>query len=301
MFPSFKIKLPATSANLGPGFDSFGLAIQLYNYFTFSPAKQFSVHFTGLGDQTVSDAEQNLVIKTYKALCALYNHLPQAFVLISENHIPLESGLGSSATAIIAGSYAFRRIHGKSLGCESIANDAVRLERHADNIGASLYGGFTLGMITTEGTARIVRVPVNIPLACLVVQPNVQVNTEKSRSALPKQLSRDLCISNIACASGLIFALTQNQPDLLFDFMDDYIHQPHRVSADFYALKQSLRQAGALGVSLSGSGPSMLILYQGQKRLPQIKASIESHFANLSQRFHFWEVEIDYQGLQVIE
>ena len=298
-FLPFQIKLPASSANIGPGFDCFGLALQLYNVFTFSPNQHFVIDCQGICSDALLDAERNLLIHTYRTLCQHYDQVIQPFHLHSENHIPFEAGLGSSATAITAGAYAFRRIYGKSLDRASIAGDAVHMENHVDNIGACLYGGFIVGSVHVQERlqAWVRKVPLAVDFRCLIVQPDAaQTNTETSRSALPKQLARSACISNIANAANLILALTQGNAPALFAAMDDQIHQPYRVTGDFYVLRQILKQAGALGVALSGSGPSMIVFYQQQ--LPAIKSVIDGHFTEQKQSYRLWELAIDHQGMQ---
>ena len=298
-FTPFLVRLPASSANIGPGFDCFGLALQLYNQFTFSPNQQFAIDCQGICNDALLDPQRNLLVRTYRMLCRHYDQAIQPFHLHSENHIPFEAGLGSSATAIAAGAYAFRRIYGKSLDCASIANDAVQMENHVDNIGACLYGGFIIGNVRIQERleARVQKVPLALSLRCLIVQPDAtQTHTETSRSALPKQLSRSACISNITHAASLILALTQGDASALFAAMDDQIHQPYRVTKDFYLLRQMLKQAGALGVALSGSGPSMIVFYQQQ--LPAIKSVIHGHFTEQKQSCRLWELAIDHQGIQ---
>lgn len=259
-----RVRVPATSANLGPGFDSLGLALSLHD--TVRARVQPSgvdVEVTGIGAGQVGSGEQHLVIRAMRAAFAVIGTQPPGISLFCGNDIPQGFGLGSSAAAIVAGLLAARALAGPdglaALPDEGLLQLACELEGHPDNVAACLRGGLTISWMTSAGirVARLTPLPGLAPVLCL---PAVPLPTQAARKALPELVPHADAAANSARAALLIAALT-SRPDLLADGTEDFLHQPYRADAmpASAALLARLRAAG-IAAAVSGAGPAVLAL-----------------------------------------
>jgi homoserine kinase len=272
-----RVRVPATSANLGPGFDSFGLALALYDDVVVRVAESgLVVDVAGEGADDVRRDKRHLVVQAVRATFDVLGGQPRGLEVVCANHIPHGRGLGSSAAAIVAGIIGARELvlgGGERLPDDAVLRLAAQLEGHPDNVAACLAGGFTMAW-QEPGTARqrsgttsepalftkSLHLDVNKSVAAVVFVPETKSSTAKSRKLLPDTIPFEAAAANAARAALLSQALTR-RPDLLFVATQDDLHQPYRASAmsRSAALMTRLREAGIAAV-ISGAGPSVLAL-----------------------------------------
>ena len=257
----FRVKIPATSANLGPGFDCLGLALQLYNSIIVEPSRPFKISLTGSYQDGIPADESNLVWRTMCHFWKLIHYPIPSVALTFENNIPPSRGLGSSSAAIVGGLVAANALAGSPYSKYKLLQIANALEGHPDNVTPALYGGVTLS-IPTEG-GMIPRVLSQTPnFKAVVVIPNTLLNTAKARGILPPDVSRKDAVFNISHAGLLIEAFIREEYSLLKEGMRDLLHQNQRavLIPGMLETLEAAFQAGAYGAALSGSGPTLIAL-----------------------------------------
>ncbi|HEY6480853.1 MAG TPA: homoserine kinase [Streptosporangiaceae bacterium] len=260
------VAVPATSANLGPGFDSFGLALSLHDLVVAQVAPDgLTITVTGEGSAAASAGEQHLVVRAMRTAFAHLGATPPGLALSCQNQIPQGFGLGSSAGAICAGLLAARALAGPA-GAAALPDDAIlalatRMEGHPDNVAACLAGGLTIAWHPPgSGGARVARLAPLPGIAPVLCVPAAPLPTVTARQVLPPQVPHADAAANSARAALLVTALT-SQPDLLLDATEDFLHQGYRAAAmpATARLIAALRRAGVPAV-VSGAGPSVLAL-----------------------------------------
>ena len=256
-----RVKIPATSANLGPGFDCLGLALRLHNTITVDPNRPFQICLTGSYSDGIPADESNLVWQTMCHLWELIHYPTPSVALTLENHIPPARGLGSSSAAIVGGLLAANTIAGSPYTKYELLQVANTLEGHPDNVTPALYGGVTLSVPAKSGI--IPRVLAQSPnLKAVVVIPDTLLNTEKARGILPPHVSRNDAVFNISHVGLLIEAFIREDYSLLKEGMRDVLHQNQRaiLLPGMLETIESALKAGAYGAALSGSGPTLIAL-----------------------------------------
>jgi homoserine kinase len=270
---SVTVRVPATSANLGPGFDSLGLALGLHDTVRARVLPSgVQVTVTGVGADTVERGEGHLVIRAMRAAFKAIGEQPPGIAISCGNEVPQGFGLGSSAAAIVSGVLAARALAGTA-GAAALPDDAVlqlatELEGHPDNVAACLLGGLTVSWNSASG-ARAARLTPLAGLAPVLCVPAVPLSTQTARKALPVQVPHADAAANSARAALLVAALT-SRPDLLLAGTEDFLHQSYRAAAmpATAALITRLRDAGIAAV-VSGAGPSVLALtFSGMQPSP---------------------------------
>ena len=263
-FTPFCIDVPATSANLGPGFDSFGLALSLYNRFCITPSPSYKVHISGYGDDELNHTESNLVFGIYRQVCRNQGWKEIPFALNNHNDIPSYGGIGSSATAIVAGISIAAQLHGANWDKHQLLHKAFGFENHLDNIAAAVFGGFVVTSFYDHisPSPLVLQKTIDTPLCAWLVVPHLRVATSASRIAMPTEISYSDSVFNLAHAAQLALAFERQDWSLVGRCMQDKIHQPYRQEscAGLLQLDSQLRQAGAYGMALSGSGPAVVVL-----------------------------------------
>ena len=259
------VRVPATSANLGPGFDSLGLALSLYDDIEARITDGgLSIGISGEGEALADAGEQHLVVRAMRAgFAAFGGGQPPGLGLRCVNRIPHGRGLGSSAAAIVGGLLAARALSGQveassgRVEGEELLELATAIEGHPDNVAACLGGGLTIAWTVASGPrmARLMPAAGITPVICVAPAP---LRTEVARKALPDTVPHADAAANAGRSALLIAALTQ-RPDLLFDATEDWLHQDYRAEAmpDTYELVRAFRTAGIPAV-VSGAGPSVL-------------------------------------------
>lgn len=263
-----QVSVPATSANLGPGFDSLGLALELRDRYAAQVLDDatFDVDVTGEGSADIKTDKNNLVIK---AMLHGFEHMgqkPKGIALRQLNVIPHGRGLGSSAAAIVGGLALARSL---VLGGEQLLTDeemislGTELEGHPDNIAAAVLGGATIAWVdrTSENSGHGVAIKVDPKIKALIFVPEAHLATSKARKLLPETIPHQDAVLNASRAALLVHAI-QSRPDLLLEATEDLLHQNYRAEAmpKSMALVTKLRAAGVPAM-ISGAGPSVLVLH----------------------------------------
>lgn len=254
------VRVPATSANLGPGFDSMGLALDIWDEVTATPVEcgPSTVEVSGVGATTVPRDESNLILRTMRAAWLEFGVEPRPVRLVCRNRVPHARGLGSSAAAICAGLLLAREIAAGSVDDASLLNLASRIEGHPDNVAACLLGGLTIAWTKPAGIG-VVRLDAS-GFTPVVFVPPTESSTEQARTLLPPTVAHPDATFNAARAALLVTALT-GHPGQLLEATEDRLHQPYRAPAmpESAHLVHELRAAGVPAV-FSGAGPSVLAL-----------------------------------------
>jgi len=264
-----QVSVPATSANLGSGFDTFGLALDLRDRYAAQILDDvaFDVDVSGEGADEVKKDKNNLVIKSMLAGFDFMGQKPRGLALRALNVTPHGRGLGSSASAIVGGLALAREL---VLGGDQIMSEeemmalATQLEGHPDNVAAAIHGGAAIAwMEDVYGvqTGRSVSIPVNPEIKAVLFIPETHLSTKKARSLLPETIPHKDAVLNSSHTALLTVALS-TRPDLLLTATEDYLHQSYRTEAfpKSMALVEKLRKAGVAAV-ISGAGPSVLVLH----------------------------------------
>lgn len=256
-----RVRVPATSANLGPGFDALGLALDLHNEVTIEEDESVSVSIEGEGAAQLPKSEQNVVVCGARALFDLTGRPFRGVKVICINRIPPSRGLGSSAAAWLGGIVGANALLGNPLDRDDLLQLAARQEGHPDNVAAALLGGLTVACWAGEKVVAV-SLPVPANLQWVVLIPEVESSTSEARAVLPHAVSREDAVFNVGRACLFLGALLSGRPDLLSVAMEDRLHQPYRCSLFPWmdAVVTAARSAGAVGCVLSGAGPSLLAL-----------------------------------------
>ncbi|RED64130.1 homoserine kinase [Cohnella lupini] len=259
------VKVPASSANLGPGFDSLGMALSLFAWISMSPSVATTITLVGDNLQGVSEDKTNLVYIIAQSVFARAGiEMPELDIGIRSD-IPLTRGLGSSATAIVGALVAANALTGYALTNDELFQMATAIEKHPDNVGASLFGGIVVA--AWDGSrAEYVRIEPPSGMNVLVAIPEFELSTTKARNVLPEQISMKDAVFNVTHSSLLTAALAMGRLDLLSHAMRDRLHQPYRAPL-IPGMDRILREAtehGALGAVLSGAGPTLLLLVRSE-------------------------------------
>jgi homoserine kinase len=252
-----RLRLPATSANLGPGFDALGLAMELFLDIEAEPAETFSIQADGRDAELVGSLKSNLILDTYQELAPS----APALRLKIQNKIPLGMGCGSSAAALLAGVFLANHFGALGLSAEEVLEEACVREGHPDNVAACFYGGLTVSAMHGRRVTTAVFVA-ELPWRLVLVLPRSSLATSEARALLPESYSRADAVQNIQATALLVAAFAQNRPELLAEATRDRLHQPYRLQA-CPLLERLLPMAGEPGVfsvTLSGAGPSVLLI-----------------------------------------
>jgi homoserine kinase len=260
------IRVPATAANLGAGFDCLGIALRWFNTITVERAPKTTLVIRGEGAMTLPRDESNLC---YQALCRALavSGCPIPMVTMTMiNRIPLARGLGSSSAAIVGGLLAGNAIAGGALTIHQLLDLAAEMEGHPDNVAPALLGGLVVSVL--DGPRVIaVPVPLRAKLQVVVLVPNTPLSTTAARAVLPTQVPHKDAVFNLGRAALMVAALATGRPDTLSVAVQDRLHQPYRTQLfpPLPVLINAALEAGALGACLSGAGPSILALSSKDK------------------------------------
>lgn len=267
--PLFSLKVPATTANLGSGFDTLGMALTLYNVFGVTellPEGTFACEVSGEGMDELQDAGENMVVKSYLRACQEWDLPPRGFRLESCNAVPLNRGLGSSSTAVVAGVTLAGLIAGKEIPEAELLRVTTLIEGHPDNVVPCFLGGMTVSC--WDGTnLRYVKLPA-LPddLYVVAAVPDFQVHTEDARRILPESVPFKDAVFNVSHAALLCAAWAMGRWALLRVGMEDRLHQPHRARlfpGGEEILTRIRRHPDCLATAISGSGPTMIAIVKG--------------------------------------
>jgi len=258
------VRVPASTANLGPGFDSLGLALTLYNTATLALRADAEVRLTVEGEGRGRLDREGKASLLARAAAATFRHLgaePFGLDIALHNQIPLRRGLGSSATAILSGITGAAALLGRTLTADEVLRLALPFEGHPDNLVPSLLGGLVASGLA-DGRVLAVRVPLGAPLRAVAVIPDRELPTAEARRVLPRQVPREDAVFNVTRTALLVAALATGQYACLPEASRDRLHQPYRASLlpGLEEVCEAARKAGALAAFLSGAGSTVLAL-----------------------------------------
>ena len=288
------IRVPATTANLGPGFDAFGCALSLYTDVTFTETES-GLEITGC-DECYTGPD-NLAYTAYCAVLASMNEELRGVKIHIDAHIPICRGLGSSAALLVAGAMGANVLRGSKLSTQGLLNITNAMEGHPDNLAPAFYGGLTASMVD-NGLPVTVSFPLHPGWEFLALVPDFELSTALARSVLPGEVSRGDAIYNIAHGAMVLKALELGDVKLLRTAMQDRLHQNYRkkLIPDFEKIEALARTSGA-AFCLSGAGPTLLFI----TRDPKMEEILPKKLSSVTR--HTWQVlplHVEFQGAKVI-
>lgn len=298
-----RVRVPASTANLGPGFDTLGMALSLYNEVELSDdGEGLQLQVEGEGKAELERAgERNLAVRAAQETLRDLGLQPSGLRVHQINRIPLGRGLGSSAAACLAGIAAAARLVRVELSTDELLARALPFEGHPDNVTPALMGGLTVSAIV-EGRVVAARVPVPAHLKAVVVIPDLKLATKRAREVLPKQVPFADAVFNLTRLALLLTGLATDRLELLAPGTEDRLHQPYRAALlpGMEAILDEGRRAGALATCLSGAGSSLLALTSGDgEEIGRRMGERWRHEFGIENRVRL--LEIDRQGLTYLE
>lgn len=301
---SVRVKIPASTANLGSGFDAVGMAFQLYTTILMREAETTVIELHGKELQDIPTDKSNLL---YQVASSLYREAgladPELFIEV-QTDVPLTRGLGSSAAAIVGALVAANSLAGEPFSKDQLFYMASKWEGHPDNVGASLFGGIIVATMPEEEEGQVipyVRLDVPEGLKTLVVIPQYLLSTEKARHILPETYQKKDVVYSIGRSALLIAALATGKLEVLSQAMKDRMHQPYR-SQLVPGLSEMLSEAylhGAIGTALSGAGPTVLFFYKEDSAKQQLLSFIDDLMGQHQIPYETLELLSDETGVEV--
>ncbi|WP_339252625.1 homoserine kinase [Sporosarcina sp. FSL W8-0480] len=261
--PMFSVVVPATTANLGPGYDSIGLALALYMTVGVHRSAQWCVEYDGEEYADLPTDETNLIIQTINKVATRFSKELEPHALYVKSEIPLGKGFGSSATAIAAGIEIANELLNLSLPPEEKVRIGSEIEGHSDNVAAALLGGVTVTYFI-DGKMEIVQLP-KPEIGCVLLVPPSTLKTTESRGLLPKDLPHSIASAGNAASNVMVAAMMVDDWKLVGRMMEkDVFHEPYRKSLlhNFDRIRKYCHGLGALGMTISGAGPSLFIVVE---------------------------------------
>jgi len=254
------LKVPATTANLGPGFDTLGMCLDMYNYIAMDETgNDLIIEVEGDGTEKIPKDASNLAYKAAKMVFQKVNYKPNGLEIKMQNNIPMARGLGSSASVIVGGMVAANHISGNRLNYDQILHMATCMEGHPDNVAPALFGGIvTSAQFDEETVYRKIIPPTN--LTTVVAIPDYELSTEKARNVLPAEVPLCDAVYNISRVSLLVWAFINSDLELMGKAMEDKLHQPYRMHLipGMSEVARAAKDMGVYSFALSGAGPTLI-------------------------------------------
>ena len=288
------VRVPATTANLGPGFDAFGCALSLYTDVTFEETDS-GLEITGC-DEAYTGPD-NMAYTSYCAVLASLSEEVRGVKIHIDAHIPIGRGLGSSAALLVAGAIGANVLRGNKLSTQGLLNITNAMEGHPDNLAPAFFGGLTASMVD-NGLPVTVNFPLHPDWEFLALIPDFEVSTNFARSVLPAQLPRADAVYNISHGAMVLKALELGDEKLLRNAMQDKLHQPYRKSliTDYDAIEALVRTTGA-AFCVSGAGPTLLCITLDEKLDEKLAKKLPSI---TKANWQMLPLHIEFEGAKVI-
>ena len=304
------VQTPATIANLGCGFDCFGLALPIYNVVTIEetimPGSGIEINIidtdSGLSSENIPRDKNNIV---YKAIELLYNYIGQTPAELKINiktSIPVARGLGSSASVIVGGLIAANELLGHPADKDVLLSIATEIEGHPDNVTPALFGGVTISSLEDTGSVTYKKLPWPKDWKVTIGIPDFELATDISRSVLPEMVSMKDAIFNLRRASEFVHAIHTQDEELMKIAMTDKLHQPYRMKLvpGLSSIMENLKHTdGVLGCVLAGAGPSIAIVSNG-KNTDEIKEIVQTTWNNINVNSKIYTYFIENDGAKII-
>ena len=289
------IRVPATTANLGPGFDAFGCALRLYTDVTFEET-DCGLEITGCDEEFTGP--DNMAYTSYCAVLASLSEEVRGVKIHIESQIPVCRGLGSSAALLVAGAMGANVLRGNKLSTQGLLNITNAMEGHPDNLAPAFYGGLTASMVD-NGLPVTVNFPLHPEWEFLALIPDFDLPTTKARALLPEQVSRADAIYNISHGAMVLKALELGDEKLLRNAMQDRLHQKYRKALikDYEAIESLVRTTGA-AFCLSGAGPTLLCITQDEKLDEKLAKKLDSI---TTANWQMLPLHVEFQGAHILE
>ena len=288
------IRVPATTANLGPGFDAFGCALSLYTDVTFEETDA-GLEITGCPEEFTGP--DNMVYESYCAALATMSEELRGVKIHIDSNIPIARGLGSSAALLVAGAMGANVLRGNKLSTQGLLNITNAMEGHPDNLAPAFYGGLTASMVD-NGLPVTVNFPLHPEWEFLALIPDFTLSATKAREVLPQEYSRADAVYNIAHGALVLKALELGDEKLLRTAMQDRIHQNYRKTLirDYEKIQSLVRTTGA-AFCLSGAGPTRLCITQDKK----LEEKLAKKLSNITEaNWTMLPLHVEFQGARVI-
>lgn len=287
------VRVPATSANVGPGFDSLGIAFALYNDFTFSLSEKTEI----LGCPTAYAGEDNLALVAFRAACRRAGREAPAVRIEISSSIPFSRGLGSSAALLVGGALGANLLCELGLSRDDVFAVATEIEGHPDNVAPAVYGGLTAAMLE-DGTPIACRCPLHPSLRFCAFIPNFATDTRKSRTVLPQSFSRADAVYNISHATVLLSALATGDLAVLSRAMHDRLHEPYRypIIWESEQVRDAAMAAGAHSFYISGSGSTCMAVYTDG----EFPTRMEEPLSHLAAEWRIYPLSLDTEGARLL-
>ena len=295
------IKVPATSANMGPGFDSIGVALQLYNHLWFEQIEEgVEIIVKRKHKIEIPTDKNNLIYRTMVDFFAETGNLMPGVRLVQEDYIPMVRGLGSSAACIVAGLLAANHMSGCHYSKEQLAQIAAKIEGHPDNSNPALFGGMVVGA-TDYNEMRHVRLDLPEDLVFAIMVPNFPVSTHDARKVLPSVYDRSDAVFNASRAALLVASIYSGNYENLTMAVQDRIHQPYRsqLIPDMDRIFKAAKNYGALAAYLSGAGSTLMAILTDNKA-EAFQQKMTAYLKAIPNEWQLTLLKPDSQGAQLV-
>ena len=292
------VRVPATSANLGPGYDAVGLALSLGTRIGLDRSSHPEVEVRGTGADLIPRGPEHPAYRAARFVAELVGESDAHFRLVQENDIPPTRGLGGSAAALVGGSVAANDLFGGQIAAPDLLNIVCELDGHPDNAAPALLGGLVIGTLTPTGVSAVRLEPRD--LAAAVAVPDFAVSTTAARSALPESVPHRDAVFNVGRSGLLLGALATGEYELLRVAMQDRLHQPYRAHLvpGLEGVIEAALVHGAHGACLSGSGPTVLA-FTSRDLAPVVAAAMKKTFEAGGTTARSWALDVDLMGARV--
>jgi homoserine kinase len=291
-----KISVPATTANIGPGFDCLGMALNLFLEISVEK-KEVGKTFKWMNGLASIPIEKNLIYQTIESILKMNNQKINYEISVLKNDIPISRGLGSSASAITAGVYAANYLLENIYSDHELLNIACDLEGHPDNVVPAIKGGFQISKkINNEYITSEIKPPTTLDF--IVMVPDFEVNTDKARAILPDQYSKKITYESVANAAFLVNAFNNSNFSLISIYLDDFLHQPYRIKLinDGVKILRHSKSLNAYGEFISGSGPTLISLIENN---PSFVTKMRDFLEALNDDWKIYKTNINTTGIEI--
>jgi homoserine kinase len=293
----FEVRVPATSANMGPGFDCLGVSLNMYNRYFFEEIEEGLI-IEGCDDKFKN--KDNLIYVSMEKCFKKTGYKIKGIKIIIESSIPVSRGLGSSAACIAAGIFAANEISGNVLSERELLEIATEIEGHPDNIAPAILGGIVVSVLEDE---KIIysKVNINKDIKFCALIPEFTLSTEEAREALPNTIDYKKGVYNVGRVALMISALNNGELDLLKYACKDSLHEDYRAKFihDFYDIKSKCSELGSLAVFLSGAGPTIMVMLENDNL--DFYEKIKNYLDKLKYKWNVVPLKIDNKGTVIIK